>query len=106
MNGSPMNSVFDQVCYACIPAESLPVLVELRCEPGVRVALDGERAWVRWEPGNEAVLLRLLAVTGAAFYRFCDGLWYRHSQYLPSFGVPDDMPTQRLDQVLIPAPVR
>ena len=70
-----MNSVFDQVCYACIPAESLPVLVELRCEPGVRVALDGERAWVRWEPGNEAVLLRLLAVTGAAFYRFCDGLW-------------------------------
>ena len=101
-----MNSVFDQVCYACIPAESLPVLVELRCEPGVRVALDGERAWVRWEPGNEAVLLRLLAVPGAAFYRFRDGLWYRHGQYLPSFGVPDDMPTQRLDQVLTPAPVR
>ncbi len=101
-----MNSVFDQVCYACIPAESLPVLAELRCEPGVRVALAGERAWVRWEPGNEALLIRLLAVPGVAFYRFRDGLWYCHGQYLPSFGLPDDMPTQRLDQVLTPAPVR
>jgi len=106
MGGSPMNSVFDQVSYACIPAESLPALVELRCESGIRVALAGERAWVRWEPGNEAVLFRLLAVPGVAFYRFRDGLWYRHGQYLPSFGLPGDMPTQRLDQILTPAPVR
>src|SRR5439155_7845620 len=105
-DGSVMNSGFDPVCCACIPAERLPVLSELRCEPGIRVTLAGERAWVRWEPGNEAVLFRLLAVPGVTFYRYQDGLWYRHDQSLPSFGLSDDLPTQRLDEALTPAPLR
>jgi hypothetical protein len=100
-----MNSVFDRVCCAYIPAESLPVLADLRCEPGIRVALAGERAWVRWEPGNEAVLFRFFAVPGVTFYRYQDGLWYRHDQSLPSFGLPDDLPTQPLAEVLTPAPL-
>jgi MoxR-vWA-beta-propeller ternary system domain bpX2 len=106
MGGSTMNSAFDHVSYACIPAESLPVLAELRGESGIHVALAGERAWVRWEPGNEAVLFRLLAVPGVAFYRFRGGRWYRHDQCLPSFDLTGDLPTQRLDQVLTPAPLR
>src|SRR5947207_5394221 len=101
-----MNSVFDQIIYACIPAASLSVLADLRCESHIGVALAGERAWVHWEPWNEAVLFRLLAVPGVAFYRLRGGLWYRHDQCLPAFDLPGELTTQCLDQVLTPAPVR
>src|SRR5438105_13887902 len=101
-----MSCAFDHVGYACIPAASLSVLAELRCTPGIRVALLADRAWVHWEAGDEAVLFRLLAVPGVALYRFRDGLWYRHDHALPAFDVPGELPTQRLDQVLMPAPVR
>ncbi|MCI0464450.1 MAG: hypothetical protein L0Z62_46550 [Gemmataceae bacterium] len=101
-----MSSGFGAICCACIPAASLPVLADLRCEPDIRVTLADERAWVRWEPGNETLLSRLLALPGVTFYRYRDGLWYRHDQSLPSFGLPDDLATQRLDEVLTPAPLR
>jgi MoxR-vWA-beta-propeller ternary system domain bpX2 len=101
-----MGSPLHDICCASIPADCLPVLSPLRCASDIRVTLIGERAWVHWQPGDEEVLASLLAAPGVALYRQRDGKWYRHGRHLPSFDVPTDAKSRRLDEVLTPAPVR
>jgi hypothetical protein len=101
-----MAASLDNVCWASLPPSALAVLADLRCQPDVRVALVGGRAWVRWPAGDEAVLRRVLPVAGAELYAERDGLWYRPGQALPTFGLPLDAPTQPLDRALTPVPLR
>jgi hypothetical protein len=94
----------DEVCCASLPLASLPVLAELRCEPGVVVRLDGERAWVCWPPAEERVLRRVLPVAGVELYLVRGGSWYRHGHRVPSFHLPVEGEMVPLYQVLTPAP--
>jgi hypothetical protein len=100
-----MISRFEQVSYASVPAIAVAVLADVRCLPQVQVALVGERAWIRFPPGNEQVLNRLLPVRGGEFFVLRDGLWYRHGCHLPCFDLPIDAKAQPLDLALTPAAV-
>jgi hypothetical protein len=100
-----MISPLDQVCYASVPAAALAVLADVRCLPDVRVALVGDRAWVRWPAGNDQVLWRLLPVSSVALYSYRNGLWFRFGCHLPSFDLPIAAPSEPLDHVLTPARV-
>jgi hypothetical protein len=100
-----MISSLAQVCYASLPVTALAALADLRCLPDVRVALLGDRAWVRWEPGNDQVLIRLLPVRDVKLFVYRDEYWYQHGHHLPSFNLPPDTGGQPLHHVLVPAPV-
>jgi hypothetical protein len=99
-----MTSPLDQVSCASLPVHALAVLAEVRCSPEVQVRFEGERVWVRWEPGNEQMLRRVLPVAGVELYHCRDGLWYRLGNHLPSFDLPLDEATQPLHRALTPAP--
>jgi hypothetical protein len=101
-----MASLLHDVCLASLPRRLLPVLAEVRCVSGVFVALEGERAWVRWEPGTDAVLRRLLPVSGSQLHVFRDGHWYPLGRHLPLFAAPPESAFRPLHQVLTPAPVQ
>jgi hypothetical protein len=97
----------DQTCAAGLPAVEIVALADLRGAPGIRVILAGDRAWVRWSPGDERVLRRVLAVPGVELYDRRNGAWHPHGRSLPAFGVPldsDEMLT--LDRAITPLPVR
>jgi hypothetical protein len=100
-----MPSVFDDVSCACLPADELPVLAELRSESGIEVALAEGRAWVRWPAGDEAALRRLLPVPGVRLYVAREGHWYAAGRRLPAFDVPQSLTYRPLCQVLTPAPL-
>ena len=101
-----MTAQLEDVCGASLPAESLAVLAELRCQSGVTVALDGGRAWVRWPVGTNQVLDRLLAAPGVEFYVHRGEAWSRLGSRLPAGPLPFDQRGQPLVNVLTPAPVR
>jgi hypothetical protein len=101
-----MTAPLNDVRCARLPAAALPVLAELRALPDVRVIQQGEHAWVYWHPQEEAVLRRLLPVRDLELYVERDGLWYRYSQHLPAFTVPEEVTGQPLDRVIFPAPVQ
>jgi hypothetical protein len=82
----------------------LPVLAEVRCLSGVRVALANESAWVRWQAPGEAVLRRLFPVVGVVLFVRRDGHWYRPGCLLPDFAVPNDLDYRPLSHILTPAP--
>lgn len=92
----------DDVRCASLPREALGALARLRCQPGVRLALVGERAWVQWEAGDEQVLLGLLSLTGAHLYLRRRDHWHRVGHHLPAFEVPLDLATKPLLQLLAP----
>jgi hypothetical protein len=80
------------------------VLAGLRTRPGVTVAVRGERAWVRWPPGESDVLLGLLAAPGVELFTQREGLWFRLGSRLPCFDVPADEGVP-LAAALTPAPL-
>jgi hypothetical protein len=98
----------DDVCCASLPPPSLAVLADLRARGGITVTLAGGRAWVRWEPGDEAVLSRVFPVPGAELFARRDGLWYRPGRHLPSFGLPVDADEAAvpLHRAIFPQPIR
>jgi hypothetical protein len=103
-----MGPFFEQVCCASVDPADLVVLADLRAEGGIRVSLIAERAWVRWDAGNDEVLRRVLPLRGVALYARRDDHWYRPGHHLPAFGVPlgpgdAGMP---LSQAIVPAPIR
>lgn len=96
----------DAIECASLPASALAALADLRRESGVTVTVAGGRAWVRWRPDAGLVLRRVLPIPGAELYTRRDGLWYRHGNRLPSFGLPVDGGTSvGLERAVIPAPV-
>ena len=52
------------VCCASIPHEALALLAALRTSPAVRARRVGERIWLRWPPGDDTVLRRVLPIRG------------------------------------------
>ena len=101
-----MADPFADACCASLPAAALPLLAGLRARHGLRVKLDGGRAWLFWQAGDAAVARRVLAVRGAELFARRDGGWRRPGRSLPAFGVPDESGTKPLAEVLVPEPVR
>ncbi len=99
-----MVSSLHDVTVARLPLDALPAVAARRAAPGVRVALAGEYAWLRWEPGDEETLHAVLPIRGVELYTFRQGRWYRLGQHLPSFRMPDESAFQGLSQVLFPSP--
>jgi hypothetical protein len=100
-----MISSLEEIACASLPLEALATLAELRCLSGVEAAVVEERAWVRWQPGEERVLRRLLAVSGVELFVRRDGRWYRLRCHLPAFDVPDQIGYRPLYLALVPAPI-
>jgi hypothetical protein len=101
-----MTTPLHEVCRASLPREALPALADLRARSGVKVALEGERAWVSWPEGDEEVLRRVLPLSGAELYVRRAGHWHRFGRHLPAFGAEPASEPQALDRVLFPAPVQ
>jgi MoxR-vWA-beta-propeller ternary system domain bpX2 len=100
-----MSTPLDEVSCASLPAAALPALAPLRCVAGVTVTLAGDRAWLRWTPGDGQVLACVLPLAGAELFVSRQGLWYRVGQHLPAPDVPAEGDARPLEQVLVPAPV-
>jgi hypothetical protein len=99
-----LDSLTELSC-ARLPVVALPALAEVRCHAGVQAARDGDQVWLRWEPGDRAVIYRVLPVSGAVLYTERDGRWYRQGSRLPAFDFPAHLDYRPLHQVLLPAPV-
>ena len=50
----------------------------------------GARVWLRWEPGRDEVLHRLLPIEGIELFARRDNLWYRPGRSLPAFTIPPE----------------
>jgi hypothetical protein len=101
-----MTAPLDAVTCACLLQAALVVLADLRRHPDVVLTLVDDRAWVRWPPGDEAVLHRVLPVPGVELYEQRDGAWYRPGSSLPSSGPPGEGSAQPLATVITPLPVQ
>ncbi len=84
MNGK---ATLEHVTCARLPAESLAVLAGLRRTEGISVVLEGDRAWVFWEDGDDRVLRAVLPVEGVELFERRDDGWHRPGCRLPSFEV-------------------
>jgi MoxR-vWA-beta-propeller ternary system domain bpX2 len=100
-----MLPVFDDVACASLPPDALPLLAPLRCEPGLHVAHEANRLWLRFEAGSERVLRAVLPLRGVELFAFRDGTWRRFGQSLPAFDFPRHPRFEPLFQALVPAPV-
>jgi hypothetical protein len=100
-----MSTPFDDICSAALPPEALPLLAPLRCEPGLQIATDAGRIWLRFEPGSERVLRGILPLCAVELFAFRDGTWRRFGQSLPAFDFPRSARFEPLYQVLFPAAV-
>ncbi|MBV8381464.1 MAG: hypothetical protein JOZ63_02585 [Planctomycetaceae bacterium] len=103
-----MSPALEHVCCAGLPPSALSTLADLRREPDIRVAWVDGRPWVRWEAGSEAVLRRLLPVSGVDLFARREGLWYRPGCHLPTFEVPEAIESGAvpLCRAITPMPVR
>ncbi len=85
-----MSLPVDRASCCRVPRGSLGELGSLRALDDVRVALDGELAWVHFRQGNRVALERLLVVRESELYsRGEDGLWRRVGERLPCFEVKE-----------------
>jgi hypothetical protein len=100
-----MNALAD-VCCASIPAAGLPHLAALRTQAGLRITLDGERAWLHWDAGHDEVPRQILPIEGAELFDLHDGLWYRPGRHLPAFDVPAVGESQPLARLVTSSPVQ
>src|SRR6516162_2861722 len=101
-----MLSHLAEVCCACMPAQELAALAEVRVVAGIEVYQEGEKAWVRWESDAERVLACLLAIPGVMLYAWRDGRWHRPGAVLPALDVPTHGKFRPLHEVLFPASVQ
>ncbi|MBK9973648.1 MAG: hypothetical protein IPP14_02630 [Planctomycetes bacterium] len=83
-----MPGVLHNATLAELPAHSLAVLAALRGVPGLRVLVAGDRAWVRWDGADPAVVQALLPAAQARFFERRDGHWFACGSALPAFDLP------------------
>jgi MoxR-vWA-beta-propeller ternary system domain bpX2 len=89
---------------ARIPSLALASLARLRRSEGVSVILDGDHAWVFWDPGDAQVLRAVLPIDGVELYEKRGNAWHRSGRRLPSFeGSPPGEPIP-LSRAVTPAP--
>ena len=97
----------DEPRCASLPVSALAALADLRREPGVAVTVAGDRAFVRWASASQEVFRRVFPIAGVVLYARRGGLWYRHGDHLPTFGLPDDAgESVSLQRAVTPTPVR
>jgi len=104
-----MRPELNQVGCASLPRDALATLADLRRAEGIWVTLVGDRAWVRWEPGDDAALRKVLPLPGSELYVRRGKHWYKLGSRLPSFDLPIEQ--RGLDMVplhsaVVPRPVR
>src|SRR5262249_28630577 len=104
--GTVMDPELDKAVLARLPRGRLDVLGGLRGEPGITVAVRGDRAWVAWDPSRTNVARELLSVEHVEFFRVSDGRYHRLGSWLPSTDVPRDLETTAvpLARALVPEP--
>ena len=103
-----MRSELSQVACASLPLAALAALGDLRRTEGISVTVEGDRAWVCWDAGDESILRRVLPLPGAELYSKRAGQWYRLGARLPSFGLPIDRrgaDSHPLHRAIVPRPV-
>ncbi len=103
-----MRSELAQVGCASLPLAALAALGDLRRAEGISVTVAEDRAWVRWEPGDESVLRRVMPLPGAELYTRRGLHWYKLGARLPSFGLPMDQPgleSRPLHRAVVPRAV-
>ncbi len=106
-----MTAGWRDVRCACIPAEDLRVLADLRGRAQIRVVAAHERAWIWWEADpdmqQEILARRILPLVGAELFTERDGRWYRLGEHLPAFGVPpgDGATGVSLERMILPIPI-
>ena len=84
-----MPGVLHNATLAELPAQSLAVLAALRGAPGLRVLVAGDRAWVRWDGAEPAVVQALLPAAQARFFERRDGHWFACGSALPALDPPE-----------------
>jgi hypothetical protein len=100
-----MTTPLSEICCASLPVNELSVVAELRGMPGVVVAVDRERAWLRWSMGDEPIAVKVLPIRGAELYAERDGQWFRLGSRLPAAGWPAHLEARPVHDVIMPAPV-
>jgi hypothetical protein len=96
-----MDSSLLAISCATFPWQYLPALGPVRALPHVEAARVDDRAWLRWQPGSELVLERILPLPGADFYVLRDQYWFRFGCHLPAFDVPSSVDYQPLHKILM-----
>jgi hypothetical protein len=91
-----------EVSCASFSWSHVPALAPVRNLPDVTLARIGDRAWVRWQAGNERILEQVLSLPGVILFLHRDSHWCRFGCQLPAFDVPLPADYQPLHQVLIP----
>lgn len=85
--------MMDGPIVASLPASSLDSLADLRRESGLRVLLEGDRAWLRWDGGDPSFAHRLMALPEVEIFRKGeDGHWRGPGRRLPAFDLPTHNP--------------
>jgi hypothetical protein len=97
-----LETLSDASC-ASFPWLHVAALGPLRNLPDVTLARVDDRAWVRWQVGNERVLQQILPLPDAVLFIYRDAHWYRFGHQLPAFDVPVSAEYQPLHQVLTPS---
>jgi len=100
-----MTVPLQEVCCARLARTHLAALASARCADTVTALPDGDDLWLRWRAGDEAMLRLVLPLPGATLFVQREGRWYPLGSRLPVQGPPAGT-GQRLDQVIVPAPVR
>ena len=100
-----MANPLDDVCLARLPAEVLSLLGAVRTAPGVRVWRNGASVWLRWEPGDDALLRCVQPIAGAELFALRGDRWHRLGHALPAFEVADIGAGEPLAQWVVPEPV-
>src|SRR5262245_48031795 len=98
-----MLASFADVCCASLPPDLLGALAALRATPGVKLLIEGERLWLRWQAGDERVLRVVMPLPGAVLYAWRDA-WFRMGSRLSAFEVPVGE-FQPLHNLLVPEPL-
>ena len=76
-------------CCARLPADALPLLARWRDRSRLRVVRQVDELWVFWSADEEAVGRHLLAPAACRSGRPSRRNWYRPTDHLPLFDVPD-----------------
>jgi hypothetical protein len=101
-----MTPQFADIACASLPPDALPLLANLRCEPGLQVAVQAGRLWLRFDAGSAQVLRTILPLFGLELFAHRDSTWHRFGQSLPAFDVPNNLAYRPLAHVLFPAAVQ
>ena len=105
-----MTPRWQDIGCASIPVQDLPVLAELRRQPGIRVTILGDRAWICWDADSEStrqvLVERLLPLSGVEMFASAVGTGIGRA-YLPAFRVPigDGSAGVPLERVIFPKPM-